>query len=115
MATFGKLLYRLLKAADLSVTDFAGRVATTKGRVSKVGSGQLLPPLDDELETWAAALRLEGDERADFLRCAYIDHAPEPVRLLLRENAATIERLFRELDKLQRQVDELRAQPRSDR
>lgn len=71
-----------LKNSGLSNTEFASRAGASKQHVTDMARKRRTPPLD-RLDAWADALHLEGDRRAEFIRLAYLAHAPEQVRQLV--------------------------------
>lgn len=72
--------------------------------VNQVIRRKAKPPLD-QIERWADALHLEGDARAEFIRLAYLAHAPEQVRQLVEAQAEMIAKLTARVEALEARGD----------
>jgi transcriptional regulator with XRE-family HTH domain len=99
--TFSELLKRLLETMELEQKDFARMVGTSPSVITDTMKGRLRPPLK-KIESWADALELHGDHRAEFILHAHLAHAPEYVRKY-------IENLESEIGNLRDDVKEVRS------
>lgn len=80
---FGELLYGAIRDKGFTIPEFAQRQKTSKGRLSKIYSGSLTPPVGAELERWITALRLEKHQASEFREAALLAHAPAEVGALI--------------------------------
>lgn len=97
---FADLLAKTIKEAGYNPFSFAKLVGTSQGRVVDIIDRRYggRAPLNF-LEPWAKALKLEGKDLEEFMRSAWLSHAPEELR-------ADYMRLRARVDKLERRVAE---------
>ncbi len=81
---FRQLLSTLLITNGLSQSEFGRRVGMKQPGVNAVLNGRHLPPLDN-LEYWAAVLRLVDAARDEFILYARLAHCPSEVQSIYRE------------------------------
>lgn len=75
---FPELLAAQLKRSGLTLREFGARVGLSHTSIRKFRNGKLRPPLD-QVDRWADAFGLSGDERAQFLLSAQMAHCPAPL------------------------------------
>jgi transcriptional regulator with XRE-family HTH domain len=68
----------------LSQTDFAKRIGRRQSCVNNVLNGRNLPCLED-MDHWAAVLRLTDQARDDFVLMAQLAHCPAQIQSFVRE------------------------------
>jgi transcriptional regulator with XRE-family HTH domain len=99
--SFGDLLRAALAERGLSTRTAQPLLQLSYPMISQVCTGRRLPPLD-RIEAWADALKITGDDRSDFLRAAYLAHAPEQVRHLVADLETRIAALADRLTAIER-------------
>lgn len=95
---FAEVFERSLDRAGYKQLTFAAKVGTSQSFLSQIIAGKRTPPLD-QIEAWANVLELHGENRAEFIRLAYLAHCPGPI-------AEEHLRLRARVDKLERRVAE---------
>jgi transcriptional regulator with XRE-family HTH domain len=73
-----------LKRCGLTLREFGARVDLSHTSIRKFRNGTLRPPLD-QVDRWADAFGLSGDERAEFLLSAQMAHCPPPLADLVAD------------------------------
>lgn len=95
MERFPTLLRRLIQRAGYSsLRAFDREVSTGNGVILNVCTGHNSPPMKD-LEHWADALGLKGEEREEFRLSAALEHSPAEVREEFLRLRAVVKRLER--------------------
>lgn len=79
MSAFGPLLEKLILSRWESINSFAQDVGPSQSHVANVIGGIRSASLAD-IERWANALKLEGDERIQFRRLGLVTHIPKEGR-----------------------------------
>jgi hypothetical protein len=97
-STFASLLHGLLANRKLSSRAFARQIGRTSGFITGVLKGRLGP--SDDVEKWADALGLEGDDRHGFLLLAGLTRSPEVVVEHVQRQDARVRELEAEVAKL---------------
>ena len=80
-----------LQSRGFTQAEFARRVGRSQVAVSQVVVGKTKPPID-EINHWAAVLRLVDQERDRFIRLAHLCHIPDYVASLVEFTERTIEK-----------------------
>jgi transcriptional regulator with XRE-family HTH domain len=108
---FRATLIALLKRNDFTQTQFGELVGRTQSGVAQVVAGALLPPVGNELNHWAAVLRLLDRERDEFLKQAYLCHVPDYIAEHWSKNEKMIREMRAELDALKDRVSRMESEP----
>jgi transcriptional regulator with XRE-family HTH domain len=83
---FPGLLKRQLKERGLTQKAFATQTGRAEGFISDVLHGRNGP--SDDLKSWAAVLKLEGEAKTEFLLAGALARSPK----LVRDHVARLER-----------------------
>ena len=81
-SAFGAFLVELLARCGQRQADFARLVGKAPGVVQFIRLGRRRPPLA-QVERWADALVLRGEDRRRFLELAQLEHCPPEIRRLV--------------------------------
>lgn len=73
---FGIALYQKIREAGISANKFGKIIGTSSGFLSNVYIGKRRPPLHS-LDEWCSVLRIEGDEKDQFVELAHLEHCPK--------------------------------------
>lgn len=88
-----------LGRAHLTHAALASIVGVTPGFVSQVATKRSkIPP--ESIGRWADALHLQGDDREQFVRLAFLAHAPEEVRQLVNDLDRQLAHRFQQVGQL---------------
>ena len=79
MTAFGRLLRSALENRGWTQRGAAGHLGVSHGFLNLLMSGKRTPPID-QVDAWASALRLAGEQRRRFSDLAALAHLPEAVR-----------------------------------
>lgn len=90
------MLYECIKRSGRSVREFARQAKTHEPGLSEIRRGIRPAPLV-KVEKWADMLGLTGAERERFLDLAAYTHAPERLKVLVRDLERNSGRTTREL------------------
>ncbi len=77
---FGCLLRELWEAKGLGQVNFARVIRRSEAYVSRVRTGGIPPPNEDEVARWAHALDLAPADRVRLLDAAALANTPERIR-----------------------------------
>ena len=83
---FAKLLTKYREQRGITKTDLARLLKVTPTYIMNLESGRAIPPSYDRCEEIMGALKLNDEEKHNFMLAVHLERAPEPLRKLLESS-----------------------------
>lgn len=83
---FAKLLTKYREQRGITKTDLARLLKVTPTYIMNLESGRAIPPSYDRCEEIMDALKLNDEEKHNFMFAVHLERAPEPLRKLLENS-----------------------------
>lgn len=83
---FAKLLTKYREARNITKTDLARLLKVTPTYIMNLESSRAIPPSYDRCEEIMGTLKLNDEEKHNFMFAVHLERAPEPLRKLLENS-----------------------------
>ncbi len=107
MLEFRDLLRALVRDRLTTQDALAQKLGLDQKTISLTMLGKIPPPIDERLDQWADALRLEGQDRDQFRRAAFLARTPAVIREEIQQDRIKIAELEERVTRLALTISDL--------